>query len=400
MRTSPSFPTHSPWHPAQLVTSFRFASALLVRASRRRLPVVRIDGRRPSFLPRSVETAQCSVPRGRTKFRVFGAAFREPSRGPAAPTPRHTDRVAGAFPPVFDLSSGASGASHIGREAGVAARRHPWSRCTDCGAAPVRISDVDGPSRPGPFTGRRPRVQRIYFDYNASSPLAEPVIAAMSPFLREGFGNPSSLHWAGRPGRAAFEQARAQVAELLGCEPEEIFFTSGGTESNNFAIKGVFHRLRERGRHFVISAVEHPAVHRPIAFLERECGARVTVVPVDRTGRVSVDGVLEALTPETILVSIMHANNEVGTLQPVEEIGRACRERGVLFHTDAAQAVGKVAIDAPRLPCDLLSVAGHKLQAPKGVGALFVRKGVELEPFMHGAGHERGWRAGTENVLL
>ncbi|MEZ4654104.1 MAG: cysteine desulfurase family protein [Candidatus Eisenbacteria bacterium] len=243
-------------------------------------------------------------------------------------------------------------------------------------------------------------MQRIYFDYNASSPLAEPVIAAMSPFLREGFGNPSSLHWAGRPGRAAFEQARAQVAELLGCEPEEIFFTSGGTESNNFAIKGVFHRLRERGRHFVISAVEHPAVHRPIAFLERECGARVTVVPVDRTGRVSVDGVLEALTPETILVSIMHANNEVGTLQPVEEIGRACRERGVLFHTDAAQAVGKVAIDAPRLPCDLLSVAGHKLQAPKGVGALFVRKGVELEPFMHGAGHERGWRAGTENVLL
>ena len=242
-------------------------------------------------------------------------------------------------------------------------------------------------------------MRRIYFDYNASSPIANSVIEAMTPFLREGFGNPSSPHWAGRPAREAVERARAQIAALLHCQPREIVFTSGGTESNNFALKGTFYRRRS-AKHFVISAVEHPAIRQPLEFLERHAGARITIVPVDRHGRVDVDRVFEAITPETVLVSIMHSNNEVGTIQPIEQIGHACRERGVLFHTDAAQSVGKVPIDVTALSCDLLSVAGHKMQAPKGVGALYVRDGVELEPLLHGAGHERGMRAGTENVLL
>lgn len=243
-------------------------------------------------------------------------------------------------------------------------------------------------------------MRRIYFDYNASSPIARRVVEAMTPYLSDGFGNPSSPHWAGRPARDAVERARGQVAALLNCKPHEVLFTSGGTESNNFAIKGIFHRHHTRGKHFVISAVEHPAVHRPLDFLEREDGARVSLIAVDRFGRVDADRLIDAITPETILVSVMHANNEVGTLQPIAEIGRACRERGVLFHTDAAQSVGKVPIDVQELSCDLLSVAGHKMQAPKGVGALYVRDGVELEPLLHGAGHERGLRAGTENVLL
>lgn len=243
-------------------------------------------------------------------------------------------------------------------------------------------------------------MRRIYFDYNASSPIAGEVIEAMTPYLEGAYGNPSSPHWAGRPAREAVDRARSEIAALLNCRPHEIVFTSGGTESNNFALKGAFYRHRTRGRHFVISAVEHPAIHRPLDFLEREEGARISIVPVDRHGRVDADRVIEAITPETILVSIMHANNEVGTLQPIEEIGRACRERSVFFHTDAAQSTGKVPIDVEALSCDLLSVAGHKMQAPKGVGVLYVRDGVELEPLLHGAGHERGLRAGTENVLL
>lgn len=242
-------------------------------------------------------------------------------------------------------------------------------------------------------------MRRIYFDYNASSPIASSVIEAMTPFLREGFGNPSSPHWAGRPAREAVEQARARLASLLRCQPQEVVFTSGGTESNNFALKGTFYR-QPRGKHFVISAVEHPAIRQPLEFLRRMEGARVSIVPVDRHGRVDVERVLETITPETTLVSIMHSNNEVGTIQPIERIGRACREKGVPFHTDAAQSVGKVPIDVETLSCDLLTVAGHKMQAPKGVGALYVRGGVELEPILHGAGHERGLRAGTENVLL
>ncbi len=241
--------------------------------------------------------------------------------------------------------------------------------------------------------------QSIYLDFNASTPLAPEVVEAMRPFLAEHFGNPSTSHWAGAPARAAVDRARAQVAALLGCEPEEVIFTSGGSESNNHALKGVFFANRDRGDHFVTSAVEHPAILEPLRFLER-LGAKVTVVPVDRQGRVDPDDVRRALTSRTILVSIMHANNEVGTIQPIAELAAITKSAGVLLHTDAAQSVGKIPTRVDELGVDLLSVAGHKLYAPKGVGALYVRRGTRIEPFVHGAGHERGRRAGTENVIF
>jgi cysteine desulfurase len=240
---------------------------------------------------------------------------------------------------------------------------------------------------------------RIYLDFNASTPLAPEVVEAMRPFLTEHFGNPSTSHWAGAAAKAAVERARSQVAALLGCEPDEVIFTSGGSESNNHALKGVFFASRDRGDHFVTSAVEHPAVLQPLRFLER-LGAKVTVVPVDRQGRVDPDDVRRALTPRTILVSIMHANNEVGTVQPIAEIAAIAREAGVPLHTDAAQSVGKIPTRVDELGVDLLSIAGHKLYAPKGVGALYVRRGTRIEPFVHGAGHEHGRRAGTENVIF
>lgn len=242
-------------------------------------------------------------------------------------------------------------------------------------------------------------MRRIYLDYNASTPIAPEVADAMRPFLSEHFGNPSSHHWAGAPAKAALESARAQVAGLLGCLPEEIVFTSGGTEANNHAIQGAFFGLRERGHHVITTQVEHPAVLQPCRFLET-LGAEVTRLPVDAAGMVNPEDVRDAITPRTILVSVMHANNEVGTIEPIATIARITRERGVLLHTDAAQSVGKIPAIVSELGVDLLSVAGHKLDAPKGVGALYIRQGVHLEPFMHGAGHESGRRAGTENVLL
>jgi len=241
--------------------------------------------------------------------------------------------------------------------------------------------------------------EQIYLDFNASTPIAPEVAEAMRPFLTEHYGNPSSLHWAGRPAKEAVERARGQVARLLGAEPAEIVFTSGGSEANNHALKGVFFALRDRGNHIVTSAIEHPAVIQPCRFLER-LGAEVTYVPVDGTGLVDPDDVRRAITPRTILVSVMHANNEVGTIQPIREIAQIAREAGALVHTDAAQTLGKIATDVGDLGVDLLSVAGHKLYAPKGVGALYIRKGTPIEPFVHGAGHEAGRRAGTENVLL
>ncbi len=240
---------------------------------------------------------------------------------------------------------------------------------------------------------------RIYLDFNASTPIAPEAAEAMRPFLTEHFGNPSSAHWAGAPAKAAVERARAQVAGLLGCAPGELVFTSGGSESNNHALKGVFFANRDRGDHVVTTAVEHPAVLQPLRFLET-LGAKVTVLAVDRDGRVDPEDVRRALTPRTILVSVMHANNEVGTVQPIAAIAAVARAAGVLLHADAAQSAGKIPARVDDLGVDLLSVAGHKLHAPKGVGALFIRRGARVEPLVHGAGHEQGRRAGTESVLL
>ncbi|WP_019197554.1 cysteine desulfurase family protein [Afipia birgiae] len=239
----------------------------------------------------------------------------------------------------------------------------------------------------------------IYLDYNASTPIDPAVAAAMRPFLDEAFGNPASGHWASTPAKAALEQARAQVATLLGCAPDEIVFASGGSEANNLAIKGTFFALQNKGEHIITTAVEHPAVLAPCRFLER-LGAGVTYLPVDATGRVDPEAVRRAITPRTVLISVMHANNEVGTIQPIEEIGVIAREHGIRFHIDAAQSVGKVPTRVDALGVDLLTIAGHKLYAPKGVGALYVRRGTTLEPLIHGAGHEQGRRAGTESALL
>ena len=244
----------------------------------------------------------------------------------------------------------------------------------------------------------------IYLDYNATTPLDPAVVEAMLPYLREHFGNPSSTHAFGKSAHDAVARTRAQVAELLGAQPDEVIFTSGGTEASNHAIKGaVFAKLRgifgrfAREAHIITSAVEHPATLQPCEFLKR-LGCRVTILPVDKHGLVDPDAVRKAIERRTTLVSIMHANNEVGTLQPIREIAAIARERGVLVHTDAAQALGKVPLDVHELGVDLLSVAGHKVYAPKGIGALFIRQGVKLEPLIHGAGHENGRRAGTENV--
>jgi cysteine desulfurase len=239
----------------------------------------------------------------------------------------------------------------------------------------------------------------IYLDFNASTPIAPEVADAMRGVFTEPFGNPSSEHWAGEPAKRAIEKARTQVAALLKCRPSEIVFTSGGSEANNHALKGVFFAKGQAKAHLITTQVEHPAIVNPCRFLER-LGATATYLPVDGFGRVDPDDVRRAITPETILISVMHANNEIGTIQPIPEIARIAREHGILFHTDAAQSVGKVATRTNELGVDLLSVAGHKLYGPKGVGALFVREQVRLEPLIHGAGHELGRRAGTENILL
>jgi cysteine desulfurase len=239
----------------------------------------------------------------------------------------------------------------------------------------------------------------IYLDHNASTPIAPAVAAAMQTALHEAFGNPSSRHWAGAPARVLIEVARGEVAALLGCAADEIVFTSGGTEANNLALKGVFYAAGRPQPHLITSAVEHPAVSEPLRFLER-LGASVTRLPVDGGGRVDPDDLRRALRPQTLLVSIMHANNEVGAIQPIAACAAIAREHGVLFHTDAAQSVGKIPTGLETLGVDLMSLAGHKFQAPKGVGALYVRRGTRLESLLHGAGHEGGRRAGTESALL
>jgi len=237
----------------------------------------------------------------------------------------------------------------------------------------------------------------IYLDYNATTPTDPRVAVAMTPYLTGFYGNPSSGHRFGREAKAAVEGDRAQVAACLGGAADEIVFTSGGSESNNLALRGVV--AARGGGHLVTSAVEHPAVLEVALAMEMEGLIRLTVVGVDEHGRVDPDEVKSALADDTVLVSIMLANNEVGTIQPLADIARHCHERGVLVHTDAAQAVGKIPVNIETLGVDLLTVAGHKLYAPKGIGALYLREGVEIEPIIRGAGHERRLRAGTENIL-
>jgi len=238
----------------------------------------------------------------------------------------------------------------------------------------------------------------VYLDYNATTPVDPEVAEAMLPFLTQRFGNPSSGHPYGVEARAAVEAARRQVAALLGARPEELVFTSGGTEGSNTVIQGVARLLRGKGRHVVTSAIEHPAVLEPCALLEED-GWSVTRVRVGGEGRVDPADVAAAITDGTVLVTVMHANNEVGTIQEIAEIARLAHERGVLVHTDAAQSVGKVPVDVAALGVDFLTLAGHKLYAPKGVGALWIRSGLALPPLLRGASHEAGRRAGTENVL-
>jgi cysteine desulfurase len=236
----------------------------------------------------------------------------------------------------------------------------------------------------------------IYLDHNATTPLLPEVVDAMLPYLREHFGNPSSGHLFGRRARDGVARAREQVAALLGCSPDEIVFTSGGTEANNLAIRGTTEARSDR-RHVVTSVVEHPATASPCCWLERH-GWRVSWIAADADGRVKVEEVDVALGADTALVTIMHANNETGVLQPIADVARAAHRHGAIVHTDAAQSLGKIPVDVNALDVDLLSVAGHKFYAPKGVGALFVRRGTPLAPFTRGAGHERGIRPGTENV--
>jgi cysteine desulfurase len=238
----------------------------------------------------------------------------------------------------------------------------------------------------------------VYLDYNATTPIDHEVAEAMKPYLEEYFGNPSSLHLMGIAARKAVENARRQVADLLNCIPEEIVFTSGGTESNNYAIKGVAFANRPKGNHIITSTIEHPAVTEVCKYLEA-FGFRTTYIPVDEMGLIDPVKLEKAITNETILITVMHANNEVGTIQPVEDISVLAHKHGIICHTDAAQSVGKISTDVNNLNVDLLSVAGHKVYAPKGIGVLFIREGIQLEKFMHGAGHERNLRAGTENVL-
>ncbi|WP_240377107.1 cysteine desulfurase family protein [Bacillus piscicola] len=242
-------------------------------------------------------------------------------------------------------------------------------------------------------------MDNVYLDYNASTPIAPEVIEEMNPFLTDYYGNPSALHWAGNPVKEKLMNARKQVADLLHCSADEVIFTSGGSEANNLALKGYFFQNLQKGKHIITSTIEHPAILNQLPFLE-QLGATVTMIAPDRYGRLSPADIESAIQPDTILITIMHSNNEVGTLQPIAEIGKIAKKHAIAFHTDASQSVGKVPINVDQLDVDMLTIAGHKLYAPKGIGALYLRKGTEIEPLIHGAGHEYGLRAGTENTLL
>lgn len=242
-------------------------------------------------------------------------------------------------------------------------------------------------------------MRTIYFDYNATTPLDAGVLAAMTPFLERVYGNPSSVHRVGREARAALDDARDRVATVFKCKPSEVVFTSGGTESNNLAIFGSARLLRPKGRHVITTRIEHHAVLHAFGYLEKHEGFEVTYLPVDSVGRFDPEAVRKAIRPDTVLVSVMAANNEIGTVQPVAEIGALCRERGVLFHCDAVQAFGKLPFaDIHQFHADLVSVCAHKFHGPKGAGALFIRSPLQPHPILFGGGHETERRAGTENL--
>ncbi|MCL4376973.1 MAG: cysteine desulfurase [Actinobacteria bacterium] len=238
----------------------------------------------------------------------------------------------------------------------------------------------------------------IYLDYNATTPIGPEVIDAMMPFLTEYFGNPSSSHLFGQKAKEAVEKARGQVADFLNCNIDEIIFTSGGTESNNYAIKGLAFTLKDKGNHIITSKIEHPSVLESCKFLQSN-GFEVTYLPVNEFGLVSLIDLEKAITPNTILITIMHSNNEIGIIQPISQISKLAKKHNIIFHTDAVQSAGKIPTNINKLGVNMLSIAGHKIYAPKGVGALYIQQGIKLEKLIHGAGQENNKRAGTENVL-
>jgi cysteine desulfurase len=238
----------------------------------------------------------------------------------------------------------------------------------------------------------------VYLDYSATTPTDPEVLEAMKPYFTEFFGNPSSIYSLASKSRAAIEKARAQVAAALSAQPEEIFFLSSGTEADNWALKGTLEKLRSKGNHIITTQIEHHAILHTAEYLEKVEGAAVTALPVDEEGRVRLEDLKAAVTDKTILVSVMFANNEVGTIQPIKAIGELCREKGILFHTDAVQAAAQIPIDVNDLNIDMMSLSAHKMYGPKGTGALYLRRGVKLENFVHGGGQEKGRRASTENI--
>lgn len=239
--------------------------------------------------------------------------------------------------------------------------------------------------------------KRIYFDHAATTPVRGEVVEAMMPYFCKNFGNPSSIYSLGRESKKAIEDAREKVSKAIGAQPREIFFTGSGTEADNWAIKGIAYANKEKGKHIITTAIEHHAVLHTCQYLESD-GFEVTYLPVDEHGLITAEQVRDAIRPDTILVSIMFANNEIGTIEPIEEIGRVTREKGVYFHTDAVQAMGNVEINVSDMNIDLLSMSAHKFYGPKGIGALYIKKGVKLTSFIHGGAQERGRRASTENV--